>query len=164
MSRCRSKILLRLLLHGLLFIILSSVNAQDNSSGIFLKMKSGKKLDGFGKVVFTRDQNKSKSVVVPINPIVPTKEFVKISELTNNQKNNESYFYIWFSNEGVEVLKELGQVAGVQIVLIIDDTLVGEFRAGEIKNKSIQISGPANSADVFWAHFSIKKMIEDRSN
>jgi preprotein translocase subunit SecD len=154
---------LKLLVLGLLITIFSTSYAQDNSSGIFLKIKSNKKNSkGFGKIVQTQDRVKSKSVLVPENPIVPTKEFIGISEITNDQQTNQSYFLLSFSDAGTTILKELTKTPGVQIVLIMDNTVVGELKPGEIRNKSIQLTGPVNSYDVLWAHTSIKKMLDAR--
>ena len=154
---------LKLLVLGLLITIFSTSYAQENSSGIFLKMKSSKKNSkGFGKIVSTQDGVKSKSVLVPEYPIVSTKEFVGISEITNDQKTNQSYFLLSFSEAGTIILKELTKTPGVEIVLIMENTVVGELKPGEIRNKSIQLTGPVNSYDVLWAHTSIKKMLDAR--
>ena len=154
---------LKLLVLGLLITIFSTSYAQENSSGIFLKMNSNKKNSkGYGKVVLTQDRVKSKSVLVPENPIVPTKEFAGISEITNDQKTNQSYFILSFSDKGTDILKDLNKTSGVQIVLIMENTVVGELKPGEIRNKSIQLTGPVNSYDVLWAHTSIKKMLDAR--
>jgi hypothetical protein len=155
---------IKLLGLGLLIAIFSTSYAQENSSGIFLKMKSGKKnSEGFGKIVLTQDRIKSKSVYVPENPIIPTTEFVSVSEITNNLKKDQSYFKLTFSDEGVATLKELTTTTDVTIVLIMENVVVGELKAGEIRNKSIQISGPANSSDVQWANTMIKKIIDGRN-
>lgn len=159
----RPKMLLKLIALGLLITIFSSSNAQENSSGIFLKMKSGKKSSkGFGKIVLTQDRIKSKSVFVPEKPIIPASEFTSVSEIINDQKKDQSYFQLSFSNEGTAILKELTTTTDVNIVLIMENVVVGELKAGEIRNKSIQITGPANSSDVQWAHTTIKKIIAGR--
>jgi hypothetical protein len=163
MKLARPDLRLRLLVLGLLITIFSMSYAQENSSGIFLKMKTNKKNSkGYGKVVLTQDRVKSKSVLVPENPIVPTREFVGVSEITNDQKTNQSYFLLSFSDAGIAILKELTKTPGVQIVLIMENTVVGELKPGEIRNKSIQLTGPVNSYDVLWAHTSIKKMLDAR--
>lgn len=159
----RPKIPLKLVTLGLLITILSTSYAQENASGIFLKMTSGKRTSkGYNKVVLTQDRAKNKAVYVPENPIVSTREFRGVSEIINNQKQDQSYFTLSFSNEGTAVLKELTGTTGVNIVLIMENVFIGELKAGEIRNKSIQIIGPANSSDVQWAHTMIKKIIDER--
>lgn len=159
----RPKTPLKLVMLGLLIIIFSTSYAQENASGIFLKMKSGKRSSkGYNKVVLTQDRSKNKAVYVPENPIIPTREFIGVSEIINDQKQDQSYFTLSFSNEGTAILKELRSTTGVNIVLIMENVFIGELNAGEIRNKSIQIIGPANSSDVRWAHGTIKKIIDER--
>jgi hypothetical protein len=154
---------LQLVTLGLLITIFSSSYAQENASGIFLKMKSGKRTSkGYNKIVLTQDRAKNKAVYVPENPIISTREFLGISEIINDQKRDQSYFTLSFSTEGTTILKELTGTTGVNIVLIMENIFIGELNAGEIRNKSIQIIGPANSSDVRWAHATIKKIIDER--
>ena len=148
---------------GLLCVLFGSSYAQENNSGIFLKMKSVKRTSkGYSKIILTQDRSKNKAIYVPENPIVPMREFVGVSEMINDQRQDQSSFNIQFSNEGTAVLKELAATTGVHIVLIIENTFIGELKPGEIRNKSIQILGPANSSDVRWAHTTIKRIIDER--
>jgi hypothetical protein len=148
---------------GFLWAISRSSHAQENNSGIFLKMKSIKRTSkGYNKIVLTQDRSKNKAIYVPENPIVPVREFVDVSEIINDPRQDQSSFYISFSNEGTAILKELAVTSGVHIVLIIENTFIGELKPGEIRNKSIQIIGPANSSDVRWARSTIKRIIDER--
>ena len=159
----RPKMHLKLVTLGLLITIFSSSYAQENTSGIFLKMKSGKRTSkGYNKIVLTQDRAKNKAVYVPENPIISTREFLGVSEIINDQKRDQSYFTLSFSNEGTAILKELTGTTGMNIILIMENIFIGELNAGEIRNKSIQIIGPANSSDVRWAHSTIKKIIDER--
>jgi len=159
----RPKLYVKLTTIGLLFVIFSSSYAQENNSGIFLKMKSIKRTSkGYNKIVLTQDRSKNKAIYVPENPIVPMSEFVGVSEIVNDPRRDQSSFSISFSTEGTTILKELAATTGVHIVLIIENTYIGELKPGEIRNKSIQILGPANSSDVRWARTTIKSIIDER--
>ena len=153
-----------LLTLGLLTTVLCSSFAQENSTGVFLTMKPSKNYKDFAKIVSTRDKSKNNVVFVPLKPIIFGDEFIKISEIINDPKHNTTYFYLSFSNEGIEKLKDITtKVQGVELVLVVNDTIIGYIKAmREIVNKSIQINGPLNSPDVLWAHGSLKKNIDSR--
>ena len=127
-------------------------------------MQPSKNYKDFAKTVTTRDNNKNNVVFVPLKPIISGDEFTKVSEVANDSKQNNTYFYLTFSDQGIEKLRDITtKVQGVKLVLVVNDTVIGYIKTmSEIANKSIQINGPRNSAEVLWAHASLKKMIEDR--
>lgn len=153
-----------LILLGLALTFINSALAQENSTGVFMTMKASKNSNDFSKTISTRDNSKKNAVVVPLKPIISGDEFTKVSEIINDTRHNTTYFYLFFSNEGVEKLRDITtKVEGVQLVLVVNNTVIGYIKTmSELVNKSIQINGPTNSPDVLWAHKSIKKLIDTR--
>ncbi len=156
--------LLKLLAVVFLIVILTNSFAQGNSSGVFMTMEPSKNNRDFAKKILTPDNNKNKALYVPLQPIISSDEFISVSEIINDPGNNESYFNLYFSNEGIAKLKDITtKLAGVKLVLIVNDTFIGDIEAKrEIVNKSIQINGPFNSPDVLWAYTSLNEIIERR--
>ena len=156
--------ILRLVTVGIFSLVLSDLVAQENSSGVFLQMKPSKNTKDYTKTVQTRDG--SKKFYVPPNPVIPAKEFTKVSELTNDVVIKSSYFALYFSQKGIDNLKIMAsKVESGQLVLVVDDIVIGEIKAiGVALNRSIQINGPLNSQDVLWAHTSLKKMMDERAS
>lgn len=129
-----------------------------------MTMKASKNSNDFSKTVSTRDNNKKNMVVVPLKPIISGEEFTKVSDITHDARHKTTYFFLSFSNEGIDKLRDITtKVEGVQLVLVVNDTVIGYIKAmNEIVNKSIQINGPTNSPDVLWAHEHLEKMIDNR--
>jgi len=149
---------------GLLMTLMSNSFAQENSTGVFLTMKPSKNSQDFAKSISTRDRSKQNMVFVPLKPIISGAEFTKVSDIVNDTRLNTTYFLLTFSPAGIEKLRDITtKVEGVQLVLVVNDTVIGYIKTmSEIVNKSIQISGPANSIDVIWAHQSLLELINKR--
>lgn len=158
------KLISNLLTITLLVIVFGNSFAQENSTGVFLTMKPGKNYKGFAKKVSTRDHNKSSTVYIPLQPIISGEEFTRVSEISNDIKHNESYFYLSFSKEGIDKLNDIAtKVTGAEMVLVVNNTIIGNIKAVRaIVNQSIQINGPLNSPDVLWAYFNLKELIDSR--
>ena len=139
--------------------------AQDNSTGVFMTMKGNKNSSDFSKLISTRDNSKKNAIVVPLKPVISGDEFTKVSEIIDDARHNTTYFFLSFSNEGIEKLRDITtKVEGVQLVLVVNNTVIGYIRTmSELVNKSIQINGPTNSPDVLWAHRSLKELIDKRN-
>ena len=138
--------------------------AQEMSSGVFLTMKSSKDYKDYSIKISTRDNSELNSVFIPLEPIISVEEFTKVSEIINEEKHNQSYFYLSFSTGGIEKLKKITtNVEGVELVLVVNNTIIGYIKTmSSIVNKSILINGPIRSPDVVWAHRNLKTMIESR--
>ncbi len=155
---------MKLLTLGLFIVILNNSFGQDNSTGVFMTMKPSKNSNDFAKTISTRDNSKQNMVVVPLKPIISGDELTKVSEIINDPSHNSTYFYLSFSNEGIEKLRDITtKVEGVQLVLVVNNTVIGYIKTmSELVNKSIQINGPTNSPDVLWAHKSLKQLMDAR--
>jgi preprotein translocase subunit SecD len=152
------------ILLGLVVTLMNNSFAQENSTGVFMTMKASKNSNDFSKTISTRDNSKKNTVVVPLKPIISGDQFTKVSEIIDDIRHNTTYFYLSFSPEGIEKLKDITtKVEGVQLVLVVNNIVIGYIKTmSEIVNRSIQINGPTNSPDVLWAHENLKKIIENR--
>lgn len=127
-------------------------------------MQPSKNYKDFAKILSTRDNSKNNLVFVPLKPVISGDEFTSVSEIIHDSRHKTTYFYLSFSNEGINKLKDITKkVQGVKLVLVVNDTVIGYIKTmSEIVNKSIQINGPKNSPEVLWAHASLQKLINDR--